>query len=223
MLTIINIKRSHFIKAFLLCFLVVLSFSSCFKNVTKLTVVYENNFETYNLKTIEVSGWLNGSFGAVNDIRIMDYNGNKVLGRFNDNLVSLTLPNLPEHNAISIEFDLYIHDTWKNDLWKMSYDGVDQLLTGFSNDSTVQQSYPNWLGNGSSLSAAGADAFTSNLPGACRLINSPHGTSMYKMVRTFLHSNSSLQFSCSDAGNYFNLPCDRSWSMDNLKITAIKN
>jgi hypothetical protein len=199
------------------------SFNSCVKDVTKLKVVYQNDFETYQMDSIQVSGWFNGNFGGVSDIKIIDFNGNKVLGRFNNNLISLTLNNLPKHTAISVQFDLYLHDKWKNDLWKMTFDNSDYIITGFSNDTTIQQAYPNWLNGGGSLSPALSNAFTINLPGACRLTSSSHGSSMYKMVRTILHSSDTFQFSCSDAVHPFNDACEISWSMDNLKITTISN
>lgn len=197
--------------------------TACTKNITRVNTIYNNDFENFDLKTIEVSGWLNGLFGPVNDIRITDYKGNKVLGFFNNARIALKLNDLPTHQAIRVEMDLYVHDNWKNDLWQMSIDGVYQLITGFSNDSTGKQSYPNWLGNGSALFAAGSDAYDSQLPGACALRNSPHGTSMYKITRTMLHTTNSFDFNCSDAGDFFNLPCQRSWSIDNLKITLINN
>lgn len=196
---------------------------SCTKSLTRINTVYFNDFENFNLNTIEVSGWLNGLFGPVSDIRITDYNGNKVLGRFNNARINLKLNNLPTHQALRVEFDLYLHDKWKNDLWLMTFDGVNQILTGFSNDSMVKQSYPNWLGNGSALSSAGADAFNTQLPGACSLSSSSHGTSMYKIVRTVVHNGSTFELGSSDAGDFFNQPCLRSWSIDNLKITVIQN
>jgi len=201
----------------------MLSFSSCVKDLTKLKVVYQNDFEDYQLNSIKVSGWQNGTFGDINNIKIIDYNGNKVLGRFNNNIIQLTLTNLPKHTAISVQFDLYIHDRWKNDLWKMTFDGLDYLLTGFSNDSTIQQAYPNWLNGGAALSPAYSDAFTTHLPGVCRLASSSHGTSMYKIVRTILHTDSTFQLQCSDAVHPLNDDCELSWSMDNLKITTINN
>ena len=196
---------------------------SCTKSLTRINTVYFNDFENFNLNTIEVSGWLNGLFGPVSDIRITDYNGNKVLGRFNNARINLKLNNLPTHQALRVEFDLYLHDKWKNTLWKMSFDGFDQLLTGFSNDSMVKQAYPNWLGNSMPLSPAGADAFNTNLPGLCSLISSSRGTSMYKIVRSIAHSNKIFQLACSDAGGIHNDTCTRSWSMDNLKISVLKN
>ncbi len=216
-------NKNNYFKGFLLSLLIVACCTSCFKNLTKLTVVYQNDFENYDLKQIQVSGWLNGSFGPLTGINIMDYNGNKVLGRLNSSLIDLTLTELPTHTALTVEFDLYIHDNWRNDLWKTTFEGVDQILTGFSNDQNVQQAYPNWLGGGGQTFAPGTNAFTTNLPGACALINSQHGTSMYKMIRTVVHSDKTFQLQCSDAGQYFNDLCQRSWSMDNLKITLINN
>ena len=217
------LKQKYFFKGLLLLLLIIVSFTSCFKNLTKVTVLYQSDFENYNMKPIEVSGWLNGNFAPVTDVKIIDFNGNKVLGRFNSNLVSLTLPDLPAHTAISVEFDLYIHDNWKNDLWKITFDGVDQLLTGFSNDPNVQQAFPNWLNAGGTNSPAGTNAENFNLPGACALASSMHGTSKYKITRTVLHSGNSFQLNCSDAGDFLNQTCQRSWSIDNLKISAISN
>jgi hypothetical protein len=215
--------RLKFLPFVLFTLVLSLLLSSCVKDLAKLNVVYQNNFEDYQLDSIKVSGWVNGNFGPISDIKITDYNGTKVLGRFNNNRIQLILNHLPKHVALNIQFDLYLHDNWKNDLWKMTFNGSDYLLTGFSNDSSVQQSYPNWLGNGSALSPAGGNAFTTNLPGACRLATSSHGTSQYKMDRTITNSDDSFTFECSDAALPFNNDCEISWSMDNLKITTINN
>ncbi|MDE3143229.1 MAG: hypothetical protein KGL19_03680 [Bacteroidota bacterium] len=208
-------------KGFLLILLIILCCTSCFKNLTQLTVIYENNFDDYNQKGIKTYSYVAG--GQVNDIKIVKFNNNIVLGTFNNARIEISLPDLPQHTAITVSFDLYIHDMWRNDLWKFSFDGTDYQITGFSNDSTVEQSYPNNLGNGSPLSPAMTGAIDKNLPGACALISSPHGTSMYKIERTILHSASTFDFSCSDAGSYAYQTCNRSWSIDNLKITMIKN
>lgn len=219
---LITIKSKQvFIRMMIAGFFVSMLFSSCIKNVTKQQVVYENDFEDFNLKGFVISGWLNGGFGTLSDIKIVNYNGTKVLGRFNNCMADLVVRKLPAHTAIHVEFDLYLHDNWKNDLWKMTFDNQDQLMTGFSNDSSVLQSYPNWIGNGSAPSPAGSNAFNRNLPGACSQISSPHGSSMYKIVSTVLHSDSTFHFTCSDATHPFNDFCQISWSIDNLKITTI--
>jgi hypothetical protein len=198
-------------------------FFGCFKEVTKVSTIYQNDFEDVDLKSIVASGFTNGTFGPFNNINIVDFNGTKVLGRFNNGKIDLHLHKLPTHQAITVKFDLYIHDKWNNDLWKMVWDGNEKLVTGFSNFDATPQSYPNWIGNGSLLNPAGANSYNRNLPGACILASSSMGTSLYKMEQTYIHSDTSFSFSCSDAGNYFNLNCERSWSIDNLKITLINN
>lgn len=196
---------------------------SCTKSLTVTNIVYENNFDDRNLKDIVVSGWNTNGFGPVTDPRIWNYNGQTVLGKLNSNLVQLSLFNLPTHQALRVEFDLYLHNQWQNDLWRMTFDGRELLVTGFSNDSTVKQSYPNWIGNGTPLTAAGADAVNTNLPGVCNLITAARGSSMYRMVTTIQHSSNQFVLTCNDAGGAFNDTCRRSWSMDNLKISVFKN
>ena len=216
-----KIKRINLLRGSLLALLVLLCCTSCFKNLTQLTVIYENNFDDYDQKGIKTYSYV--ANGQVNDIKIIKFNDNPVLGTFNNASIEISLPGLPVHSAISVSFELYIHDMWRNDLWKYTFDGNDYKLTGFSNDPTVQQAYPNNLGNGSALSPAMTGAADKNLPGACAWSTSAHGTSMYKIEQTILHSGSSFVFSCSDAGSYAYQTCNRTWSIDNLKITMIKN
>ena len=105
----------------------------------------------------------------------------------------------------------------------MEFDNKEVFVTGFSNNKNIQQAYPNWIIAGYSLNPAGSNAFDLTLKGACRYYNSVGGTSLYKMERTIIHSDSTFKFSASDAGDFFELNCDRSWSIDNFKISAIYN
>lgn len=198
---------------------------SCFKSLTVSNVVFENNFEAYSLNTLEVSGWNANStgFGLVTTPRIRNYHGENVLGQLNNNLVELKLHNLPSHQAVRVEFDLYLHNKWNNDLWHMSFDNKDMLITGFSNDSTKQQSYPNWIANGIALSPAGRDAEEVYLPGTCSFTNATRGTSRYRIITTISHNNADFVLRCNDAGGINNDTCTRSWSMDNLKVSVFKN
>jgi hypothetical protein len=159
----------------------------------------------------------------VDNLRIQEYNGTSVLGKFNNNLIGLTLDNLPQHTAIRVELDLYLHNNWKNDIWKISFDGRDYILTGFSNDPAIKQSYPNWYGNGSSLSPAGSNAENTNLPGVCTLTNVSNGTSLYKFSVLVDHNINKLSLECSDSGGSANDTCYRSWSIDNLKVSVLRN
>ncbi len=217
-----TLQKEKYIYSFLFILIALLPVS-CFKSLTVTNIVYENNFEAYDANTINVSGWGSAGFGPVTDKRIVNYNGNNVLGKFNNNLVELTLNNLPQHTALRVELDLYLHNKWKNDIWKITFDGSDYLLTGFSNDPTFKQSYPNWYGNGSSLSPAGANSQNTQLPGVCSLTNLPNGTSLYKILATVEHSKEKFTLYCSDAGGTANDTCTRSWSIDNLKVSVLRN
>ena len=216
-------RQKNRITYYILFILSITLLAACFKSLTQTSIVYENTFESGLYDSIKVSGYTNGTFGRVSDVRISNFNGTKVLGKLNSSLIQLLVEGLPTHRLLRVEFDLYIHDKWKNDLWKYSIDGADQLLTGFSNDSTVKQAYPNWLGNSSPPSAARRNAVNSELPGSCSNISSPNGTSMYRIVNTIEHTGKTVTLNCSDAGNFFNDTCQRSWSIDNLKISTFKN
>ncbi|MES2003078.1 MAG: hypothetical protein V4450_01055 [Bacteroidota bacterium] len=196
---------------------------SCFKSLTTNDIVYQNNFEDSRLNNLEVSGWNNNIFGPVTDTRIFSYDGSNVLGKLNSNLVQLRLDRLPSHKAIRVDMILNIHNNWKNELWAMRVDGNYQLITGFSNDPATMQSYPNWLGNGSPLSPAGCNAMNTALPGVCSLVSNARGTSRYQIVTTIQHSASSVILICNDAGGVFNDTCQRSWSLDNLKVSVLNN
>ena len=211
----------------IICCIFLMIQTSCIKevvtNVPKITEVYNNDFELYDQKKIQVQGHINGVFQLFKNISIVDYNGTKVLGDFNNTRIDLKLDSLPLHNALNIQFDLYIHDNWENDMWKMEFDNKEVLVTGFSNNKNHQQAYPNWINAGYALNPVGSNAFDLTLKGACRYFNLVGGTSLYRMERTIIHSDSTFKFSASDAGEFFELNCDRSWSIDNLKITAIYN
>ena len=86
------------------------------------------------------------------------------------------------------------------------------------------QSYPNWLNNGMPLRPAGNEAAEVNLPGVCQSgTNSNLSTSMYKIVMTVPHSGNEVTIQYGDAGGAVNDTCNRSWSIDNLKVSVLRN
>ncbi len=212
------------IRSLILCF-IFFEFPSCFKNLTVQNLVYFNDFETGQL-----NGVVTGRFYLSTDTaKIFTFNGSKVLGGFNNGLFSIGLNHLPVHNAINIEFDLYIHGPWGGDslssinvpdLWKILIDNQNVLLTTFSN-TNQKQSYPNYYLTGSEYPARG-DAYINALAGRCSTANQPDGSSWYKFSTTIPHSQDSVNVLCSDALQPYNTGCLKSWSIDNLKITAIK-
>ncbi|MFM7359159.1 MAG: hypothetical protein ACKO1T_11350 [Sediminibacterium sp.] len=203
--------------------LMLLTLPGCVKDLTVKNVVYDNNFSNGELKGLMVSGWVNGLFGPLLQPRISTYNGKFVLGKLNNNIVRLELNELPEHDILRLEIDLNLHNNWQNDLWIMQCDGEYRLLTGFSNNPAVQQSYPNWVGNGSALTVAGTNSQQKGLPGICNNPATLLGTSNYTIVQTFKHTNNTFTLQLSDAGGNVNDTCNRSWSVGRMTVSVFHN
>lgn len=200
---------------------------SC-KGIQKETEVYYSDFEQDT---------------AVNilDGKIEQYNGSSVLGRYSQSGFVLKLKNLKAHNLLRISFDLYIHDTWDGnttgadgrDIWIMNIDGGSNLYATFANGtcSNCTQSYPNpqpgVINNilNFALNKPNSNAIKTNLPGACKLKDVKGGTSMYRIQRTFEHTGSTLNLGCFgqlEDPDPANKNCNESWSVDNMRITAIE-
>jgi hypothetical protein len=215
-----NLRYNHFL-SLIAC--ILLCITSCTKDLTDVRVVYENNFNNGDPKGIITAGWLNDyTFGVFPFSKITTFQNQKMLGVFNNTRIDLHIDKLPVHSIIKVEFDLYLHDAWKNELWLMAFDGHHRLLTGFSNFSNIQQAYPNWLNSGPTF-PAGNHAQEINLLGKCSLLNNQRGTSKYRIVHTMQHALAGFDLSLSDAGGGKNDTCTRSWAIDNLKISTLKN
>jgi hypothetical protein len=208
----------------ILYFIIPLCFiGSCSKKVSNETLVYHNDFETGDLANIT-----NGA--------ITQFNNSAVLGRYNDTSFTLSLKGLPNHDLITITFDLYIHDSWDGsraapdgpDIWAMLVDNSPYIYTTFSNTECLPnntcspQSYPLDYPNDYNPQKTGA--FRTDLPGACSWVTSPHGTTQYKISKTFKHSEKTLTLKCLDKlvqTNTNDPKCDESWSVDNINVKAI--
>jgi hypothetical protein len=201
--------------------------TGCFKDLPQKNIVYQNDFETNKDSTIQVYN----SAGLVDTLTITKFNGNRVFGRFNNNFLYMKLKDLPVHNILKISFDLYIHDQWDGDYiapgfslpdaWVLNLDNNPLYLTTFSNG-LHRQSYPSNYTAGGFQNPPKADAWETVLPGACSLQTSDSGTTLYKIEKTTGHTSDSLVITMNDVlqppGNY----CLKSWSIDNLVITASK-
>ena len=198
--------------------------SACVANLTNTKTIYQNDFEQGTLNGITVAGWLTeNSFGVFPYKKVTKFQNQKVLGVLNNSSVNLYFDSLPSHSIVRVEFDLYLHDNWQNNLWIMKMDDEYRLITGFSNDSTIQQAYPNWYNNGSPASPAGNQAQEIYLPGLCSKKNSTRGTSVYRIVHSLQHSKKTVKLDLSDAGGARNDTCSRSWSIDNIRIITLEN
>lgn len=110
---------------------------------------------------------------------------------------------------------------------QMLVDGNSYINTTFSNipcgvyDFCSPQSYPNDYPNNYHNPKTGA--YRTDLPGVCHLAG-PNGTTLYKITKTFRHTNNTLLLQCLDKLVQPNAPdpkCDESWSVDNINIKAI--
>jgi len=206
----------------LLTIILLFLVSACHKNVSNVAVVYQNDFEGGDLSNI------------TNGI-ISKFNNTSVLGQYNDTSFTLSLKNLPGHDIITISFDLYIHDSWDGnkaapdgpDMWEMIVDNSPYINTTFSNadcapgDFCSPQSYPSNYPNNYNNPKAGA--YRTDLPGACSWATSTHGTTWYKIEKTFKHSGNTLKLQCIDKlvqTNTYTPKCDESWSIDNITVKA---
>jgi hypothetical protein len=211
-------------KLVIFCMLVLGIFTSgCFKSIPSKKIIYQNDFETNDTRHIEI--W--SPAGRIDSSKVISYNGSRVLGRFNNNLVSIKCDTLPEHNTLKIEFDLYIHDQWDGDylrpgsggvpdVWNMTIDGYTIYQTTFSNG-IYHQSFPDNY-NGYSQNPAHSNAWEL-LPGVCANAGKPDGTAHYKIEYITTHTGP-LKLEFNDAVQPFNSLCLKSWSIDNLKITS---
>lgn len=208
-------------------FLIIISIASC-KGLQKETVVYRNDFES-------------GSLSRIIDGKIEDYNGSKVIGRYSQNGFLLKLDSLPVHNMVQISFDLFIHDSWDGnavkpegpDIWIMNIDGWSAIYSTFANGlcSSCTQAFPvvqpTQLNGGFVFfnNKPNSNAIKTNLPGACKLKDTKGGTSMYKILRTFEHTGTTLDVGCFaqlEDPDLANKNCNESWSVDNILIKTIE-
>lgn len=210
----------------LLLFLMVtaITVSSCFKNIPTKQLVYQNDFEDSSMRNFSFYDML----GPAHYFKVIPYNGSAVLGRFNNRLVRLTLDNLPSHNIVHIEFDLYIHDQWDGDylrpgttipdVWNMKLDNYVIYQTTFSNG-PYNQSFPDNYKGRISINPARSNAWGVS-PGVCSLAGKTDGTSHYKIDIITAHATPGMELDLSDATQPFNDLCLKSWSIDNVRISA---
>ena len=210
-------------KSFLNAALCIALFASCTKSGYDESVVYNSNFNT---------GDQTGLNGAI----LYKYNGANIIGRYNNGGFTLNLSNLPKHKAIQIEVVPYFHNSWDGnnnyggidgpDIWTMYADGQELVRSTFSNSPCeplycLFQSYPvrySYVNNPPMTDAIKIFEGTSD---NCSGNNT---SSMYRIVKTITHNNSTLNLSFRDFLVQTNVPnpiCDESWSMASIVVKVI--
>ena len=204
-----------------LSFVLVL-LSSCEKQFPAETIVYDNEFK---------GGKIDNATGAL----LYNVNGQFFVGRYNKGGFTVTIKNLPKHNAIQIEAQPYFHDSWDGnnniggidgpDVWTMTADGTPLVNATFSNSPCntlycLFQSYPGDYGLINNPPLTEAFQITG---GACfTAIQSI--TSVYRIVKTIPHERDEVIVSFKDNLVQTNVPlpiCDESWSMGSLRIKVL--
>jgi hypothetical protein len=142
-----------------------------------------------------------------------------------EQMVSLTLRDLPEHTALKISFDLYILKSWDGlspaygpDRWRLAVAGGPVLLDAtFSNNPKVKtegsyQDYPHLnsppRSGAASTNTLGFDTF--------------FGDSIYHFDFIFAHSDQSLTLNFNSRLFEGKGTADESWGLDNVRITTAR-
>lgn len=144
--------------------------------------------------------------------------GERFLGTFNVASVSLSLPDLPAHSTVTIEFDFHVMGSWNGttdpDLVTFTHSGgTPVMVTNFANQNDDMQSWPQSHPGGSNARAAGSFATNS-------LGYDPEGTneladSSYRIAFTIPHTASTFRFqvAAQPTGN------GEVWGIDNVEIS----
>lgn len=184
---------------------------------SSLAFTYSNDFES------PVGGEWNTATTSI-------FNGSTVLGRFGNGSATLTLSGLNIGDLVTLEFDLFILDSWDGentthgpDRFKVSMDGTDVLDATFSNVSFYNQSYPAPIGMGSSPYQTNADDKDASAGGT--LPNGFYGNSLYKFGGgpnpSFSAIAGSSTMTISFTGMGLQGLGDESWAIDNVKVNAV--
>ncbi|MBS9525683.1 hypothetical protein KI659_16815 [Litoribacter alkaliphilus] len=202
--------------------LLITAFFSCQQELLEEQTIYSNDFTTGNLEEF------------ITQRGIDFYNGDSVLGFFNNEGFSVKLRNLPSHNMVRVTIDLYLHDSWDGnsqdpggpDIWRMFLDEQEVLNTTFSNSPCesaycLYQSYPE---NYVRQFVPKTGAVRGNLPGRCQYAGIPNWTSHYRISKLISHNNSTLTISCLDELVQWNAEdqrCDESWSVNKIEVSVL--
>lgn len=178
--------------------------------VASRTGVFSDDFEQSS-----ANGWTGG-------FRITAPNGQTLLAPVSDNGLRLDLTNLPDHQRVTVSFDLYVAGSWLGNnpgglpyKWRFGLAGAyPRLRTTFSNIPGMQQAYPRSLGQGSFPAMTGADGV--NLLGIVQEDGSPVPDALYRMSFTFQHTAPDLSLVFES----LNLPEGAAWALDSVRIEA---
>ena len=182
--------------------IIFLWINSCsYPEMIRNELVYQNDFESEDFNNIDGGG-------------ILEFQGTKVLGNFNNDGFTLFLENVGDHDYVFIAFDLYIHGSWdgnfngftendRPDKWSMEFQPDMQLhkdpsyanfITTFSNSPCwsnycLRQSYPEIYPFENNPKKG---SFNTDLPKVCSNNFFGGETTLYKLDKGFKSSGKSI-------------------------------
>ena len=194
----------------------------CAGESTTLTASFsDSRWQNYYFEDFEL-----GASSEWSSSSTFSYEGSQLLGRYGNNNIALNFSNLPAHDSVRVEFDLFIGDTWDGysqgqfggspDIWRLRFNG-DTIINatfaaccGSAGVGNGGQSYPD---NIPAVNPATTGAFALDLPD---FVGSGDGTDLYKVSRSSADTSSSLtvEFSAQDLQSLD----DESWAIDNVRV-----
>ena len=144
--------------------------------------------------------------------------GQRFLGTFGNQTISLQLSALPAHTKLKLEFDLYIIGGWNgetDDFVRVATSGQTLLNASFSNKFATPQSFP----TGNAVNQAGTGAIsTTGLGYPPEIPGQFFGATVYRLSFTVNHTSSAVAFEFSS------IVSDGSaevFGIDNIRVSRV--
>ncbi len=213
---------------------ILLILTGCLQGQPEEQVVYFNNFEQESRLegASEFNGYIETTIQGANPTS--QFNGSTVLGRFGTGGLFIKLLQLPAHDYIKIEYDLFIHDSWEGngergngeDVIILNLDNTTLYFSSVINTKCLDrncesiQSFPDIIRVRNN--PENANVFDPSLPGVCHWRNELGGSKHIKISELYPHSvlesTITIGADIKDTGEDL---CFKSWSIDNVVITTI--
>lgn len=154
-------------------------------------------------------------------------NGERYLGPYHNQTVTLTLGDLPEHQYMVIAFDLYAIGDWPGDrgptgrptAFNVTIDGVESLLNASiatdNGDASRTQSFPDDMGKKVNFAECGV--YRINALGLVEQGSRTTGDATYRVILALRHSGTNVRIDLTASG----LGPDESvatWGLDNVAV-----
>lgn len=212
----------------------ILIVSGCLQGQVEETQIYFNNFEQDSRLNGEIEGLGFLDFNFQSNYQTFYFDESQVLGRFGWAAFKIRLDDLPEHDYITLEFDLYIHDHWEGnnnegleDVFILDFDKQNLYFSSILNTKCMdqscdgRQSFPGNLNKASYPENANTANYT--LPGICYFEGELGGSKKIHFNERRFHQSQEMVIKIgTDIKNVGEDLCNKSWSVDNIVISTLR-